>query len=130
MNIEKLFSTLEGSYHDGALCDAKYKHPNLYMHCFRNPPDPEQKEAPDYKYVVIRFDNVTDLQIYDWEKRFFVPYKDGDFDKEDDAGAICGINYLDYEDDYIVFGECLRFHAEDVTLLANASEELDFSKYC
>ena len=130
MNIEKLFHTLIGGYHDGALCDAAYEGETLRLQCFRNPPDPERREAPDYRYVVIRFDRVTDLQIYDWDRRTYVPYADGCFQKDSEYWQVTGIDYLDYEDGFVVFGQCMRFHAEDVTLLAHSDEELDFSEYC
>ena len=129
MNIDKLFSTLVGSYHDGALCDAVYENGTLHMQCFRNPADPDHTEDPDNRYVIIRFDNVTELQFYDWGCKEFVPYEDGMFCREDGYDAITGIDYLDYEDDFVVFGQCMRFHAEDIELLAHSSEEFDFSKY-
>lgn len=129
MNIDKLFNTLVGSYHDGALCDAVYQNGTLYMQCFRNPADPDHTENLDYSYVIIRFDNVTELCFYDWRHKEFVPYEDGMFCKEDGYDAITGIDYLDYEDDFVVFGQCVRFHAEDVEILAHSSQELEFSKY-
>ena len=130
MNIDKLFNTLVGGYHDGALCDAIYHNNALYLQCFRNPPDPERKEDPNYRYVIIRFDHVTDLEIYNWDSKSYVPYTEGSFKKDSDYWETTGIDYLDYEEDYVVFGECMRFHADDVELLAHSSEELDFSAHC
>lgn len=132
MTIDKLFDTLNGSYHDGALMDAQYKDGKLFMYCFRNPPDPDGVEDPNTRYIIIRFDDVTDLEIYDWDSRNFVPYTNNSLNKEDEDWAICGIDYLDYEDegDFVVFGQCLRFHCDDLEVLASSSEELDFSQYC
>ena len=131
MNSEKLFSALIGSYHDGALLNARYLDNTLYMYCHRNPPDPEGLENPNTKYVIIRFDNVTELEVYDWkETEHFVPYKNDSFHKPHGAWAISDISYLTCEDGFIEFGECLRFRAESVKLLASSNNELDFSKYC
>ena len=131
MTSEKLFSVLIGSYHDGALLNAKYVNNVLYMYCHRNPCDPEKKEDPNTRYVIIRFDNVTDLQVYDWRKtENYIPYKESLFHKPNKFWAISGITCLTCEDDIVEFCECLRFRADDVELLASSSEELDFSKYC
>ena len=131
MTAEKLFSVLIGSYHDGALLNAKCVENSLYMYCHRNPPDPEGKEDPNTRYVIMRFDNVTDLEVFDWkETEAFVPYSTDSFYKPDGFWAISGIVYLTCNDDWIEFGECLRFRADDVKLLANSNGELDFSKYC
>lgn len=54
---------------------------------------------------------------------------DNAFCKETGYGAILSIDFLDFIDGYIVFEECLRFRADDVTVLAHSSKELDFSKY-
>jgi hypothetical protein len=90
---------------------------------------PERKEDPNYRYVVIRFDDVTDLEVYDWDNRYYIPYTGDALKRDDGAGAITEIDYLDYEDGYVVFGECLRFRAKDVALLAHSKDELDFAKY-
>ncbi len=130
MTTEKLFSILIGSYHDGALLNARYVNNNLYMYCHRNPPDPEGKEDTNTRYVVIRFDNVIDLEVYDWrETEKFIPYREGLFYKQDGFWSISGIDSLTCEDGIVEFGECLRFRCDDVELLENSSEVLDFSKY-
>ena len=131
MTNEKLFSVLKGSYHDGALLNAKYINGNLYMHCHRNPPDPKQTEDINTRYVLILFEGVTDLEVYDWrETEKFVPYKESSFHKPNDFWAISGIDSLTCESGLIEFGECLRFRAENVKLLAVSRDKLDFSKYC
>ena len=129
MDVDKLFDTIIGGYHDGALLDALYQDGKLYMQCFRNPPDPDHKEDPNYRYVVMRFDNVTDLQFFDWDSRKFAPYKEGDFTKEEGYDTITGTNSLDYEDGYVIFEECIKFRADDVELLDHSDDELDFEKY-
>ena len=129
MNSEKLFKTLVGSYHDGALIDAQFNNGTLCVYCFRNPADFENKEDPNTRYVIIRFDNVTDLQFYNYNNREYRPYQKGDFDKKDNCFAICEIDYLDYEDGYVTFGQCIRFLCDNVTLLASSIEEIDFSKF-
>ncbi len=130
MTSEKLFKALEGSYHDGALLNAIYTSNTLYLYCHRNPPDPEGNEDPNYRYVIIRFDDVTDLKVYDWkESEEFISYSEHSFCKPEGCWAISGIDFLAYKDGWVEFGECLRFHANDVELLAHSGEELDFSKY-
>ena len=129
MDAEKLFKVLNGSYHDGALNDAKFKNGALFLYCFRNPFDPDKKDDQNYRYVIVRFDKVTDLQVYDWNSRSFVDYTEGDFDKNEDSDAITGIDYLDYEDGFVVFGQCIRFRANDLELLAHSNDELDLIKY-
>ena len=99
------------------------------MYCFRNPYDPDKEEDPNTRYIIIRFDNVTHLDVYDANSRTFHPYTDNAFCKEKGYGAILSIDFLDFIDGYIVFEECLRFRADDVTVLAHSSKELDFSKY-
>ena len=39
------------------------------------------------------------------------------------------VDSLTCENGWVEFGECLRFRAEDVKLLASSHDELDFSKY-
>ena len=130
MTAEKLFSVLAGSYHDGALLNAKYVNNNLYMYCHRNPPDPEGKEDPNASFVIIRFDNVTELEVFDWEEtEEFIPYREDSFYKPEELWAISGIDYLTCENGLVEFGECLRFYCNDVKLLESSSKELDFSKY-
>lgn len=130
MTEEKLFSILIGCYHDGALLNARYVNNSLYMYCHRNPPDPEKKEDPNTRYVIIRFDNVTDLEVYDWrETEEFIPYSEGLLCKPEGYWAISGIDSLTCENGIVEFGECLRFRCDDVELLENSSEALDFSKY-
>lgn len=130
MTAEKLFSVLIGSYHDGALLNAKYTNNTLYMYCHRNPPDPEGKEDPNTRYVIIRFDNVTNLEVYDWsETEDFIPYREDLFRKPDGFWAISGITILTCEDNVVEFGECLRFSCDDVELLESSNKKLDFSKY-
>ncbi|MBO4979809.1 MAG: hypothetical protein J6D16_05320 [Clostridia bacterium] len=130
MTEEKLFSVLIGSYHDGALLNAKCVNNSLYMYCHRNPPDPEGKEDPNTRYVIIRFDNVTELEVFDWkETEEFIPYRDDSFYKPDGFWAISGIVYLTCVDGLVEFGECLRFRCDGVELLESSSEEMDFSKY-
>ena len=130
MTAEKLFSVLIGSYHDGALLNAKCLDNSLYMYCHRNPPDPEGKEDPNTRYVIMRFDNVTDLEVFDWEEtEKFIPYNENSFYKADGVWAISGIDYLTCENGLVEFGECLRFYCNDVKLLESSSKELDFSKY-
>ena len=130
MTTEKLFSVLKGSYHDGALLNARYLNNNLYMYCHRNPCDPDKKEDPNTTYVIIRFDNVTDLEVYDWEEtEEFVPYSKNSFYKPEGFWAISGIVFLTCEDGLVEFGECVRFRCDDVKLLESSSGELDFSKY-
>ena len=131
MTTEKLFSVLKGSYHDGTLLNARYSNNTLYVYCHRNPPDPDKKEDSNTKYVIIRFDNVTDLKVYDWRgTEKFIPYEKSSFCKPDGFWAISGITFLACEDGLVEFGESLQFRADGVVLLANSSEELDFSKYC
>lgn len=130
MTAERLFSVLKGSYHDGALINAKYVNNKLYMYCHRNPPDPEGKEDPNTRYVIICFDDITDLYVYDWrETEEFIPYKEILFHKPSALSMISGIDSLTCENGWVEFGECLRFRAEDVKLLASSHDELDFSKY-
>ena len=131
MTAEKLFNTLKGSYHDASLLDALYQENVLYLHCFRNPPDPENKEDPNYRYVMIRFDGVTDLEVWDWEDtESFIPYKEELFDKErifgDEAWALNGIYGLELQNDRVVFIDSLRFRCTDATLLAHSCDEIDF----
>lgn len=129
MDINELFDALVGSYHDGALIDAAFKNEILYMYCFRNPPDFYKTEKYDTRYIIIRFDGVTDLEIYDFGNKNYIPYTDKAFSKGEDSWAITGVDYLDYEDECIVFGQCMRFKAESVVVLAHSNEELDFKKY-
>ena len=130
MTAEKLFSVLIGSYHDGVLLNARYVNNNLYMYCHRNPPDPDRKEDPNTRYVIIRFDNVIDLNVYDWrETEKFIPYRESLFCKPNDLCAISGIDYLTCVDGLVEFGECLRFRCDGVELLESSSGEIDFSKY-
>lgn len=130
MTAEKLFSILIGCYHDGTLLNARYVNNNLYMYCHRNPPDPEGKEDPNTRYVIIRFDNATDLEVYDWRKtEKFIPYREGLFYKTNGYLAISGIDSLTCKDGIVEFGECLRFRCDNVELLENSSEALNFSKY-
>ncbi len=129
MDIVKLFNTLPGNYHDGALCDAIYKDGILHIQCFLNSPSANYTENFNYCYVIIRFDNITNLQVYDYNTKNYVPYTAEAFKKEDGAWAITGINYLDYEDGFVVFGECMRFSCENVALLENSNKEIDFNKY-
>ena len=130
MTAEKLFSVLTGSYHDGALLNARYINNSLYMYCHRNPPDPEGKEDSNTRYVIIRFDNVSQLEIYDWrESEEFIPYNENAFYKPNGFWAISGIDSLACADGLVEFGECMRFRCDGVELLENSSGELDFSKY-
>lgn len=130
MNIDKLFDTLVGSYHDSALVDAIYRGNTLYMYCFRNPPIFDNQDDIHPRYIIIRFDKVENLEVYDYDEKCYFPYEVGDFTKEDDYGAICGINKLDLdEDDYVMFEECLRFRCDDVEVLASSDNELEFNKY-
>ena len=131
MTAEKLFNTLKGSYHDASLLDAFYRDNTLYIHCYRNPPDFENKEDPDYRCVVIRFDGVTDLEVWDWEDtESFIPYRKELFDKQlifgDESWALNGIYGLEFQDDRVVFIDSLRFRCTDVALLAHSCEEIDF----
>ena len=80
---------------------------------FRNSPNPEDTEKPNTKYIIVRFDRVTNLEVYDWDNKKFVPYTNNSFEKESDA-AISYINCLDYIGDSVVFDECMRFRCEDV----------------
>lgn len=131
MTAETLFKVLKGSYHDGALLDAKLIQDTLYLYCFRNPPDFDNKEDPNYRYVVIRFDGVTDLYVYDWrESETYVPYTDSSFRKpHNNYWAISGIDSLSCEDGVVEFDESLRFSCDSVELLEHSSDEIDFSKY-
>ena len=130
MNIDKLFGTLTGSYHDGALIDALYDEGVLYLHLFKNPPFQKTEDSKS-RYRIVRFDGVSELQFFDYDAYTFRPYVEGNFDKEYDCDSIECINSMDVDDeDYIVFDECIRFHAEDLILLAESEEELDFAKYC
>lgn len=129
MTAEKLLDTLVDSYHDGALIDALYENGTLFMYCFRNPPNFDNNDNPDTRYIIIRFENVNDLAVYDEDLRDYLPYTEKSFYKEKGYGAILSIDFLDFIDGYVVFEECLRFCADDVTVLAHSSEELDFSKY-
>lgn len=131
MTPEKLFSVLTGSYHDGALLNARYVDDTLYIYCHRNPPDPEEKEDPNTRYVIIRFDQVTHLEVYDWEEtEDFIPYNENSFYKPDVFWAISGITILTCENGVVEFGESLRFRCDDVELLASSNSAIDFSKYC
>lgn len=101
------------------------------MYCHRNPPDPDKKEDSDKRYVIILFENVTNLEIYDWrDTEKFIPYNENSFYKSDGYWAISGIDSLTCEDGLVEFGECLRFRAGDVKLLASSGNELDFLQYC
>ena len=89
------------------------------------------KEDPNTRYVIIRFDDVTDLHVFDWrDTEEYLPYTENSFIKVDGYGAMSGINFLSFNDGMIEFEECARFRAKDVTLLAFSHNELDFSKYC
>lgn len=130
MDENKLFSTLSGSYHDSIMLNVAYKDGSLYVQCFRSPPDPY--DDPQYRYVVIRFDNVRDIQYYDWGKHRYFPAKVSDFVMENGCPILEEIDYiysLDYEDDYVIFEECIKFRADDVELLDHSNESLDFEKY-
>ena len=129
MTADKLLQTLTGSYHDGTLEDAAYNNGNLYLYCFRNPFDPEGIEDVNTRYIIIRFENVTELEVYNWKDRSYVPYTIGLLSKENENTSICGIDYLDYENGLVVFGECMRFRCNDVAVLEHSSEALDFSQY-
>lgn len=131
MTAERLFSVLKGSYHDGTLINAKYVNNKLYMYCHRNPPNSDKKDDPNTRYVIICFNGVTDLHVYDWrETEEFVPYREILFHKPGTNYAISGIDSLTCENGWVEFGECLRFRAEEVKLLESSYDELDFSKYC
>ena len=130
---EKLFAILTGSYHDSALENAVYKDGSLYMYCFRNPPNPDGAEDPNFRYVIIRFDNFSALEIFDWDSKTYKSYSVENFENADINAALAAvdyINYLDYEDGFVVFGECIRLRCENVSLLANSCSELQFEKYC
>ena len=122
---DKLFATLPDSYHDGALVDAKYENEILDLYCFRCPPDPDGKDNKNTTYIKIRFTGVKELEVYDYGKRVFVPYFPEAFLKEEDDDGISYIDYLDFIDGKVEFGESLRFFADDVVVLAASAEELD-----
>lgn len=130
MNSDKLFKTLKGSYHDGALIDAIYRDNTLYMYCFRNPPIFDNQDDIHPRYIIIRFDNVENLEVYDWKKTDkYLPYNKNSFCKKNGLVVISGINRLDLVDDLIVFEECVRFNATDLEVLASSDNELEFHKY-
>ena len=127
---EKLFTTLVGSYHDSVLENAVYKDGSLYMYCFRNPPNPDGAENPNFRYVIIRFDNVGVIELFDWDSKTYKPYSGENTDINTALTTVDYIDYLDYEDGFVVFGECLRLRCENVSLLVNSCSELAFEKYC
>lgn len=129
MTAEKLHNLLPDDYHDGALCDALYKEGTLYLYCFRNPFDPDGTDNKETRYIIIRFDNVTDLQIYDWWKKAYLPYHGDSLTLNDIDAVVWGTDYLCFDEGFVEFGQCLRFRCEDLEVIAHSSEELDFSKY-
>lgn len=144
MTREKLLSVLPDEYHDGSLIDASYKNNQLYVYCYRCPPNPDGTDNQETRNIIIRFDNVTELEVYgvedeedeDADEDFF-PYKEGDFVKKEGYWGLREIYYLDFEDGKVVFQWSLRFRCDDVEVLECSSKQwlgngmppLDFSKY-
>lgn len=129
MTREKLLTVLPDEYHDGALLNACYNGETLILHIHRCPPD-QIHNNPNTTNIIIRFDGVTDLEVFDWaETDEFHPYKEGDFYKPEDRWAINGIFYLDFEKGKVVFQDSVRFCCTDVAVLEASKDELDFSKY-
>jgi hypothetical protein len=126
MNIEeKLFQVLPDSFHDGALMDAKYENGTLDLYCFRSAPDPDGTDNKNTTYIKIRFTGVRELEVYDFPRGIFVPYFSGAFSKEEVDDGISYIDYLDFIDGKVEFGESIRFFAEDVMVIEASAEELD-----
>lgn len=123
--FDKLFDCLPFSFHDGALLDAKYENDRLELYCFRNPPDPDGTDDPNTRYIKIRFYGVSDLMVYDIDQDEFIPYYPTAFVIDrDEYWAINGIDYLDYLDGYVVFGQCVKFKCTDLEVIAASSKEL------
>ena len=129
MKTNDLFTVLDGIYHDGALCDAKYENNTLFLNIYHFLYDENCKPCGSQN-VIVRFDNASELQVYDYDNHTYVPYKDGDFVLQEGVDAISPIDGLDYEDGFIIFEECIRFKADNANVLAVSDDELLLSDYC
>ena len=73
--------------------------------------------------------NVTDLQIFDWDKKLYLPRHDDRLTLNDIDTVVWGTDHLCFDEGFIEFGQCLRFRCEDLEVIAHSYDELDFSKY-
>ena len=118
---EKLLDICKDTtFHDGALECATYCDGILELVCFcwmTKKSETGLGCVPESsKIVKLRFFGVRELEIFDVDKRTYVPYYESAFDKNENDGAILGINDFDFQGEQIVFEECIRFLASDVEI--------------
>lgn len=120
--LDELTDNGDVTYHDGGIFDIKYDGDVLEFCCFRFQSDWEKEDDGSFENCIhIRFGGVSELEIYDYDKSEYLPYREGDF--EDGGRWTPYVDGLDFFSGKIVFEDSLRFKYTDVIILKKFREE-------
>ena len=126
MTFEKYYELFPYSFHDGGANHAKYQNGNLELVIMRCPGEPQNEEDNNSRYLKLLFTNVTDLWIWNENKRYLNQDMWEDMwipiDNSEILSALSSFlpHYIwesDFIDERVVYDECIRFKCDDILIL-------------